>query len=157
MAAKKKHTIPETKTAKQQAKLLTILEEYPIIQVACQKAGVGRATYYKWRTEDKEFMKKADVALDSGVKFINDLAESKLIRNIQDGQNTAIIYWLKNRNRAYSEKMLHRHMHEVMTREVDPETQAMIRKAMGNFARKVKQNEKEGIGKGHFIPKKKAT
>lgn len=158
MASKKKpSTKVETKqdalaakTKKMQEKLLLQLEKYPIIQAACERAGVGRATYYKWRTEDKEFMKRADQMLNEGIKFINDLAESKLIRNIQDGQNTAIIFWLKNRNKAYSEKALHKHMHEIINHEIDPEQIDLIRKVMWRWAEKLKKNEERGINKDTF-------
>ena len=38
--------------------------------------------------------------------FINDMAESKLIQNIQSGNNTAIIFWLKNHHKEYNERII---------------------------------------------------
>ncbi len=91
---------------KNKENLIEQLRTIPVIQVACQKAGVGRATYYRWRSEDKDFKKRADEALNEGTFFINDLAESKLISAIKDGNMTAIIYWLKSHHPAYTENKI---------------------------------------------------
>lgn len=36
-------------------------------------------TYYRWREEDPEFTKQADLALAEGVALVNDMAESQLL------------------------------------------------------------------------------
>jgi hypothetical protein len=46
----------------------------------------------------------ADKAVDEGRKFINDIAESQMIRKIKEGNMTSIIYWLKNNSSRYTEK-----------------------------------------------------
>lgn len=85
--------------------LLNLLRQTPIIQVACSKTGIGRATFYRWRKDDEEFSKMIDEAIFQGKLFINDLAESKLIAAIQDQNITAIIFWLKNHHWDYREKL----------------------------------------------------
>src|SRR3989338_10447984 len=65
------------KTRAQKQAFLEQLPKYPIVQVACEKSGVGRSTYYAWRKDDKEFAKEADKAISSGELFINDMAESR--------------------------------------------------------------------------------
>ena len=62
------------------AKLLEMLMETPLIEPACQKAGVSRSTYYRWRKEDSVFRKKADNVIGQGRLLVNDLAESKLMK-----------------------------------------------------------------------------
>lgn len=84
-------------------KLLEILNETPLVQPACQKAGISRATYYRWRNEDKSFKKESDEAIKKGRLLINDLAESKLISQIKNENMTAIIYWLKHNHKNYIE------------------------------------------------------
>ena len=91
---------------------------------------VGRSTYYAWRKEDKEFAKLADEAVKSGTLFINDMAESKLIQNIQSGNNTAIIFWLKNHHRDYGDRV--RHEHEFIEEELTSEQKIAIAKALFN-------------------------
>lgn len=86
--------------------VLEHLKSTPIVQVACQKAGVSRATYYRWREEDPDFKKKSDIALSEGVEMINDLCESQLIKNIKDGNPTSIFYWLNNHHPSYSQRRI---------------------------------------------------
>lgn len=123
------------KSAELKETLLVQLTKYPIVQVACEKSGVGRSTYYLWRNEDKEFAKLADKALDAGTGFINDLAESKLINNIQDGDNTAIIYWLKNHHVNYNDRIRHEHEHtlELLDEDKQAIAKALINIGLGNI------------------------
>ena len=85
--------------------LLLQLKKTPIVQVACEKTGVSRATYYRWRKEDPEFADNADIAIDEGLNLINDMAESQLISAIKDRNLTGIIFWLKNHHKNYSPKL----------------------------------------------------
>lgn len=85
--------------------VLEQLSKLPIIQVACQKAGVSRATYYRWRNEDKKFATDADEAIAEGVLMINDLSESQLITAIRNNNFSAVRFWLQNRHKAYTNKV----------------------------------------------------
>jgi len=85
--------------------MLMQLKKTPIVQVACEKTGISRATYYRWRKEDPEFADKADIAIDEGLNLINDMAESQLISAIKDRNLTGIIFWLKNHHKNYSPKL----------------------------------------------------
>lgn len=77
------------------------LEKVPNISLACEKLGVSRNTVYRWCSEDPEFRKRIDEALLNGIESVNDLAESKLIANINSGSMRAIQYWLDNNKKAY--------------------------------------------------------
>lgn len=85
--------------------VLEQLSKLPIIQVACQKAGLSRATYYRWRNEDKKFTTDADEAIAEGVLMINDLSESQLITAIRNNNFSAVRFWLMNRHKAYANKV----------------------------------------------------
>lgn len=93
------------KTTEAKQEVLEHLQKTPIVQVVCKQAGISRATYYRWLKEDVKFKKDAESALKEGIKLINDLAESKLISNINEQNMTAIIYWLKNHHAAYKDKL----------------------------------------------------
>ncbi|HBT81028.1 MAG: hypothetical protein UX15_C0004G0007 [Parcubacteria group bacterium GW2011_GWA1_45_7] len=84
--------------------ILEILKEMPIIEVACKKAGIGRATYYRWRKEDKEFRRQSDDALSHGIEFINDMSESQLITLIKEKKMPAITLWLRNNHPRYGSR-----------------------------------------------------
>ena len=94
---------PEYKRKKQES-LLQELAKTPIVGTACQRAGISRATYYRWREESRDFEDEADFALAQGQDLINDLAESKLLQQIQDGHAWAIQLWLKRHHYRYMYK-----------------------------------------------------
>ena len=81
------------------------LRKIPIIQVACEKNGVARATYYRWVAEDEAFALGAEESIREGTAFINDMAESQLISLIKDQNYPAIAFWLRNRHKAYADKL----------------------------------------------------
>ena len=85
--------------------LLEQFKKTPIVQVACEKTGIGRSTYYRWCKENKKFQEKAEEALIKGSLLVNDMAESQLISAIRDKNLTAIIFWLKNHHSAYKTRV----------------------------------------------------
>ena len=91
----------EDRQEKEKQALIEALKEMPIIQVACKRAGVSRATYYRWRQEDKDFMRKSRDALDHGIEFINDMSESQLVTLIKEKKMPAIALWLKHHHAQY--------------------------------------------------------
>lgn len=123
------NSVPERRQ-NQKEQLVELLKKTPIVQVACEKTGVGRATFYRWKKEDKEFARVADEALLEGSLLVNDLAESQLMSAIRDKNITAIIFWLKYHHSAYATKV------EVMAHikqsveELTPEQEAVVREAL---------------------------
>lgn len=101
-------TAEETIDKRQDEQKALLIEKFhrtPIIQVACEKTGISRASYYRWRKEDESFAKLCDEAMHEGVELINDLAESKLITAINEQNQTAMSFWLRHRHPAYAEKL----------------------------------------------------
>ena len=132
------------RTAKDQ--LLDELKKSPIIQVACQKSGVSRATYYRWRKEDVSFAEVADQALAESTALMNDVAESQLISAIKEKNMTAIIFWLKNRHSAFATRVEisgHLKRDETLT----PEQEAIVETAL-RLAGLHKQSEPKEDGNG---------
>ncbi len=94
------------KRQEEQKKLLVDhLRKIPIVQVACEKLGVARATYYRWIAEDVTFAAQTEEALGEGTGFINDMAESQLISAIKEQNFAAISFWLRSRHKAYANKV----------------------------------------------------
>lgn len=93
------------KTKEEKLKLIEQIKKTPIIQIACEKTGISRATYYRWRKSDRKFRESSEEALMDGVALVNDMAESQLISAVRDQNMTAIIFWLKNHHRDYKNKM----------------------------------------------------
>lgn len=86
---------------RKKAKVLEALSEMPIVEAACKKAGVSRASYYRWLKEDDDFRRDVERAIHEGDDRINGLAESKVVSKIQDGDMRAIVFWLNNRSPRY--------------------------------------------------------
>lgn len=119
----------KTRQKKEKLLLLEQLQRIPIIQIACEKAGIGRATYYRWRKEDMVFAEKADEALFAGERIINDMAESQLLGAIRDNNLTAIIFWLKNHHKSYSTKVEINAVHKI-AEGMSQEQEKMVQKAL---------------------------
>ncbi len=110
-------------------KVLQALAKLPIVQIACNEAGISRASYYRWRKEDPAFAKQADTELADGVQFMNDIAESQLLKAVKEQNLGAIVFWLKHRHPAYAEKL------EISAtlrqkRVLSPEQEEAIRRAL---------------------------
>jgi predicted DNA binding protein len=119
------------KTEEQKQKLIDQIRKTPIIQIACEKTGVGRATYYRWKKNDENFRDQAEEALLDGESLVNDMAESQLISAIRDQNLTAIIFWLKNHHKKYKNKV--ELSGSVSTsRELTPEEEELIKTALAH-------------------------
>ena len=91
------------KTAKKKKDFLKALRNnLGHITNACIAANIGRRTYYEWIQKDSEFEEDVSHVQES----LLDLAESKLLENIESNENVAIIFYLKTKGkkRGYIEK-----------------------------------------------------
>ena len=87
--------------AKDKQRLLEELEENPLITRACRKLNIGRATFYKWCSEDPLFKIHVEWAQNHGRSKVNDFVESKLLENINAGMQSAIVFWLAHNHPSY--------------------------------------------------------
>jgi hypothetical protein len=92
-------------TDKEKQTLLDNLRQMPIIELACKKSCICRASFYNWKKNDKEFAKAAEEAVFEGESLITDMSESQLISLIRDGNFQAIQLWLKHHHKKYAEKL----------------------------------------------------
>jgi len=127
--SEKNNQATKKRTAEDKLAVLEQLKKLPIIQAACQKAGISRASFYRWKIDDKEFAKDADDAIAEGVEMINDLSENQLIMEIRDNNLSAVRFWLQNRHKAYANKV------EVMERgnvnqELNAEQKKIVEEAL---------------------------
>jgi len=106
------------------------LRKVPIIQVACEKVGLPRATFYRWRKQDGAFGKVVDEALTTGEQLVNDMAESQLLSAIKDKNLTAIIFWLKHHHARYATRVEVTAQLKRAPEELTPEQEAVVMKAL---------------------------
>ena len=109
--------------------LLEQLRKTPIVQIACEKLDISRATFYRWKSEDKEFAVLADQAISEGRLLINDVAESQLIGAVKDRNLAAIMYWLKHHHGDYKTKVQIDGRLETI-HEMSPEQKILVEQAL---------------------------
>ena len=110
--------------------LLEQLKKTPIVQVVCERTGVSKTTYYRWRQEDESFRKDSDIAMKEGEDLINDLSESQLITLIKEKNFPAIQLWLRQHHPKYRTRV------ELTTKSIEdekltPEEEKLVRQALG--------------------------
>lgn len=129
-----KNQTPEKSVQKriknEQRLLLEQLKKTPIVQVACEKVGIGRATFYRWKSEDTEFANLADEAIAEGSSLVNDMAESQLMSAIRDKNLPAIIFWLKHHHESYATKVEVTARLKADNEVLTPEQEALVTKAL---------------------------
>lgn len=96
-------TIEERQDKDKQA-IIEALKEMPIARVACKRAGVSRATYYRWRNEDKKFLQECYGAISIGIEAINEMSDSQLIALIGEKSLQAIKWWQQHNHERYGAK-----------------------------------------------------
>lgn len=120
------------KTSKQKQLILEQLKKTPIIQVATEKVGVARSSFYRWKADDPKFAVAVDEAIDQGVSLMNEYAESMLISAMKDQNLTAVFYWLNHRHPAYETRVRVDGRIKHQTDQLTPEQTELIEQALKN-------------------------
>jgi len=73
-----------------------------IVTTACKSVGISRETHYRWLREDEQYKDAVDDISDVALDF----AESQLHKQIQNGEVSSTIFYLKTKGkkRGYVER-----------------------------------------------------
>lgn len=73
-----------------------------VVTTACKSVGIARSTHYLWMTTDNEYKE----AVEELSNVALDFAESQLHKQIQEGNPTSTIFYLKTKGkkRGYVER-----------------------------------------------------
>lgn len=66
-----------------------------IVSIACEKVGISRNTFYKWKREDAEFASAVDEIDERSLDFV----EGCMFKAIEGGDSRLIMYYLNNKGR----------------------------------------------------------
>ena len=93
---------PTNPTTKKDLMLEALRKSLGIVTTACLSVGIDRSTHYEWLKSDSDYKAKVE-ALDD---VVLDFAESQLHKSINNGSDTATIFFLKTKGkkRGYIEK-----------------------------------------------------
>lgn len=110
--------------------LIEILSKNPILQPALDRCGISRATFFRWKNEDKKFKEAADKAIAEGRVLISELSESKLLSAIKNENLGAIKFWLQNNDPRYAQKLVMKGEVFVTKKVLSPEQENNIKRAL---------------------------
>jgi hypothetical protein len=79
-------------------KLVEEIEKTPLVQIACDKVGVSRNTFYRWMKEDKEFLVRVNEAVSLGTGLVSDVAQSNVLEGIKRKDPMYTKYWLSHKH-----------------------------------------------------------
>lgn len=73
-----------------------------VVTTACKTVGIARSTHYEWYEKDADYK----AAVDSIADIALDFAESQLHKQIQNGEVSSTIFYLKTKGkkRGYIER-----------------------------------------------------
>jgi|GEM_PF-1126824 glutamate/tyrosine decarboxylase-like PLP-dependent enzyme len=120
----------QVRTKRSREEILEQLKKVPIVQIACERSGIGRSTFYRFKRTDPEFAAAADHALREGIGLVTDLAESQLISSIKNQNMPAVMFWLKHHHPTYKTKLeVNGFVHHTAER-LTPEQEKVVREAI---------------------------
>jgi hypothetical protein len=126
----KKVSIAQVRIKKQKEDLIEQLKKNPVVQIACEKLEIGRATHYRWYTDDKEYAQAVDTAINEGVSFVAEFAESQLFNAVRNNEPWAIGMVLKAMHPRYKNKVeITGNIAHVM-RELTAEDEELIKESL---------------------------
>ena len=98
----KRLTEEERRQRKKNTFLKFLKEGMGIVSYACDKTNISRQTFYNWKDNDDDFAQQAEDIQETTV----DMAESKLLTSINEGNVAASIFYLKTKGkkRGYVEQ-----------------------------------------------------
>jgi hypothetical protein len=99
----KKESIFKDKTDNKKRKVIEALQFHRgIVQNACRDAEIHRSTFYAWCDQDEEFAREVKSIKEDSIDFV----ESKMMKRIDEGSDTMIIFFLKTqaKKRGYVER-----------------------------------------------------
>ena len=83
--------------------LKTLKQKNGNVSEACKAANIARPTFYVYMKTDEDFANAVDDIRES----LLDMAESQLMKQINDGNTTSLIFYLKTqgRSRGYGDEV----------------------------------------------------
>lgn len=103
--AKRMAALNDTTNANKKAAIEALRKTLGNVSKACEAVNISRTQFYEWVNEDPDFAQSLKDVREKTV----DIAETALQKLIQEGNPTAIIFYLKTqaKDRGYREGMEH--------------------------------------------------
>lgn len=94
--------MPTNTDIQKRAMIQALEKSLGVVTSACKSVGIARSTHYDWMDSDEEYRNAVNSLQDVALDF----AESKLFKSIENGSDTATIFFLKTKGkkRGYIER-----------------------------------------------------
>ena len=135
-------SVAQTRIKKQKEDLVEQLKKNPVIQIACEKLDIGRATHYRWYADDEEYARGVDSAIAEGVTFVAEFAESQLLNAVRNGDPWAVSMVLKAMHPRYKNKVEFTGTINHTNRELTAEDEELLKESL-RLALPTNQNQDE--------------
>ena len=98
-------------TPKQKLFLKAFKKHATNISRACEIVGIARKTHYEWKSRNVTYKEEIEAIEEAMIDF----AEGMLYKNMKDGKESSILFFLKTRGkkRGYIEKQEIEHQGEI--------------------------------------------
>lgn len=134
----------EDQRAKIKKQILERLTKNFTISSACRATGVDRKTFYRWIIEDPEFKREAYENIQESKKDVTDMAYTQLVHLIDNGNLTAVMFWLNNIDPEISTKKIYmtdEEIKELSTLLYNPDTFTQGQELLTSFVLRGKISE----------------
>ena len=119
-----------TKAMREQ--MLDTLRKTPIIETMCQKLGVSKMTFSRWRRRYSGFNKQVEEALMDGRSRMNDVAENVILGGLLQDDMSAAKFYLNHNSPRYASKLELSGSIAAKDESLTKEQKALLRKAFKN-------------------------
>ncbi len=109
-----------TKLTKRQKQFLEAFEKNATnVSRACKSVGIERQTHYDWKSRNLTYKAKVEAIEESMIDF----AEGMLYKNMKDGKESSILFFLKTRGRSrgYVERQEIEHSGDALITKIEIE------------------------------------
>jgi hypothetical protein len=143
------------KSPNDKQRFLERLSETPLISIAAKRAGIAKATIYRWLDKNLDFNHKVNEVLEKGCEDLCDRIESVLIKKALGGEQWAVKMYLENnRNKYYRPKVpLNTHKFDNIYDISKISVEVIERKMTDSQINKMNENIKDEMKKEPGIPK----
>ena len=84
-------------------KLLKEIEKFGNVYLSCQRVGIDKSTYYRWKEKNEKFRVVAEKSEAIGRENIGEVAEYSLLQNIKEKNERAIEFALTHISKKYKQ------------------------------------------------------
>jgi len=130
----------------EEAIINALIQNFGIICNAAHTLGISRVTLKEWIDKEPKLHK----AWRDSKEVLNDQVESQLIKNIKDGKETSIIWYMKTqmRDRGYAEQIEIKGQMEVKQLNInvlEEETKILLNNALNVITKNLPESNVEKI------------